>query len=402
MGKISGYLTARQVDSTTEPGRYKCADSLFLSVAAGGSKSWLFRYSFGGKQKEIGLGSVGKVKLAEAKTKADKARGLLAEGIDPVAHFRNERARKAGRVADLPEGNARSFEQAAREYYALRKDGWKNERHRKQWIASLELHVFPHLGSLDVAVIASKQIAASLSTSGIWKRSNETARRILTRISVVFDYAIAKEYREGDNPARWSIMEWHLDSIQATETRHHAAIDYRDMPSFFSQLRSLKGIGPMALQFAILTAGRTGEVIGARWEEIDGDVWTVPASRMKAGREHAVPLSDAATDILNQLRSLDDSIVFVGRDRPIKPIGDGTMLAVFRRMKVPATVHGTARSAFRDWAGNSPKHYDRQAIEFCLAHSLKDKTEAAYFRSNLLEKRREIMQDWANYLTAAQ
>lgn len=395
-----GKLTARQIESVTAPGRYKVADGLYMTVAAGGSKSWLFRYSFGGKQKEIGLGSVSKVKLAEAKTKADKARGLLAEGADPLNHFRNERARKAGRVAELPEGDSRSFEQAAREFHALRKDGWKNEKYQQQWLSALERYVFPHIGPIDVDALTTKQIVGCLNAGGLWRSKNKIGRKLLPQIESVIEYAIAKGYRKGDNPARWSIMEWHLDSVK-TEVNHHAAIDYREMPQFFAQLQTMKGIGPTALRLTVLTIARTNEIIGARWPEVDGDTWTVPASRMKAGREHQVPLSDLAADELSQLRGLHDEIIFIGNGRPAKPIGESTMLAVMRRMKAGATVHGF-RSAFRDWAGNSPKHYDRQAIEFCLAHGLKDRTEAAYFRSNLLEKRREILNDWAAYLISPQ
>jgi len=379
-------LTARKVE-TAGPGRHVDGRGLMLFVKPSGSRSWVLRYQRSGRRRDMGLGSWPEVTLAMARERALEARRLIAEGKDPLA----DRAR-IDRV---------SFAEAASAVIEAKRSGWRNAKHAAQWTSTLETYAFPHLGDLDVREIGTQDVLAVLRQ--IWTEKPETASRVRQRIEAVIDYASAIGAREGENPARW---RGHLDHILPKPTKvraveHHAAMDWRDAPAFMAQLAEREGFGARALAFAILTAARSGEVRGMLWSEIslEDGVWTVPAGRMKAGKEHRVPQTPAALQRLGVRRDPDD-LVFPGERALDRPLSDMTLSAVLKRMgHGDLTVHGF-RSTFRDWAGETTA-FPREVVEAALAHRLKDKAEAAYARGDLFAKRRELMAAWAEYLERA-
>ncbi len=344
----------------------------------------------------MGLGGFPDVPLAQAKDKARLARDAISQGVDPIQQ------RKAA-VSKLRASHAaeKTFKEAAESYIEAHGDSWKNAKHRAQWVSTLETYAYPVVGKLFVRDVAQEHVLAILEP--IWKDKTETATRLRGRIESVLDWATARKYRSGENPARW---KGHLDKLLPAPGKiqrvvHHRALPIASLPGFMVELRKREGTAARALEFAILCAARSGEVRGARWSEIDMDarVWTIPAIRMKAGREHRVPLSSDAIGLLKKLpRLVDNDLVFPALRGA--QLSDMSLTAVLRRMEVDAVPHGF-RSSFRDWAGELTNH-PREMAEQALAHTLENKVEAAYRRGDALEKRRKMMQEWADYLDQVQ
>lgn len=379
-------LTARTVATISGPGRYGDGNGLWLQVSQWGTKAWLYRFTIGGKARSMGLGSAETVSLAEARDLAQEARRQIRDGRDPIE------ARKAARAQQaLDAVAAMTFRQAALATITAHEGTWTNAEHRRQWKTSLEQYAYPTLGNLPIAAVNTALILKCLEP--IWTAKRTTADRVRGRIESVLDWATARGYRTGDNPARW---RGHLEHLLAGEVRdvaHLLALPYDKVPEFLHQLSGREGVTPRALEFTILTAARTGEALGARWSEIQGNVWTVPASRMKGRREHRVPLSRAAVALLKALPR-EGEFVFIGA-RAARPLHGKAMNDLLEQMGVDATVHGF-RSSFKDWASERTA-YPNIVSEMALAHKISDKVEAAYRRGDLFEKRRKLMEDWARH-----
>jgi len=381
-------LSARKV-ATAGPGRHSDGRGLLLIVRPSGARSWILRYQVAGRRRDFGLGPWPEVSLAEARERALTVRRLTKAGRDPIA----ERGHR--------QGQGMTFSTAAEALIKAKRPGWRNAKHEAQWRSTLKTYGYPKLGSLYVQAVDTAAVLDVLRP--IWTTKTETASRVRQRIEAVLDYATAIKARTGDNPARW---RGHLDHLLARpsavhKVKHHAALDWRQAPEFMAELAKRSGIDARALAFTVLTAARSGEVRGMRWGELDLEdaVWTVPASRIKAGREHRVPLQPQAVALLAK-PGKSEELVFPSPVKTGKPLSDAALAAVVERMGYDKiTVHGF-RSTFRDWAGETTSHA-REVIEAALAHKLKDKAEAAYARGDLFQKRRRLMQDWAAYLTAA-
>jgi integrase len=389
-------LSALAVTRAERPGYYGDGDGLVLQVSSSGTKSWIFRYKRNGRQKEMGLGSLRQVDLATARAKARECRNLLLEGRDPL-----EERRDAARARRAEAAKATTFDQCADAYIAAHRAAWKNQKHVGQWQSTLAQYASPLIGDLAVAAIDTSLVMKVLGP--IWHDKTETAKRLRGRIEVILDWATVSRLREGENPARW---RGHLDQLLPKPTRiapvkNFAALPWKEIPEFMRALRAREGTAARALEFAILTAARSGEVRGAAWSEIDlaEKLWTVPAVRMKAGVEHRVPLSDAAIAVLKATTRHSD-LVFEGRKAGVA-LSDMSLTAVLRRMgRGDITVHGF-RSAFRDWCAEAAgNEFSREVCEHALAHRLPDRVEAAYRRGDLLDKRTRLMQAWADYCIA--
>lgn len=378
-------LSAQKV-KTAGPGRHGDGRGLFLYVKPSGARSWVLRYQVQGRRRDLGLGSYPDVTLAMARDRATEARRLIAEGEDPIAKKQ--------------QAKPKTFEDAALELIENKRPGWKNVKHAAQWTSTLETYAFPKIGRVQVAKIETSDVIAALTP--IWSAKPETANRVRQRIEAVLDYASALGIRTGDNPARW---RGHLDHLLPKPTKvravkHHPALPHSEIADFMAELSERTGVAPRALAFTILTAARSGETRGMTWGEVDlyKKLWTIPAERMKAGREHRVPLTDAAIALLGE-KGKDAALVFGSETKAGKPISDMSMTAVLRRMSRDGiTVHGF-RSTFRDWAGETTG-FPREVIEAALAHGIKDKAEAAYARSDLFGKRRMLMEAWTLVATA--
>jgi len=377
---------------------------LWLQTQRAGQRSWLFRYSSPTRQtaagksavRDMGLGSLDTVSLAAAREKAAEARLLVSQGRDPL-DVRDD-AKQAQRVAAA---KATTFKDAAAAYIAAHAAGWRSPKHGKQWTATLATYAYPTIGDKPVAEVGAEDVRSLLEP--VWTKRTETANRVRGRIEAILDYAVARSWRaEGLNPARW---RGHLDKLLARRSKvsaveHHAALDWREAPAFMRLLEARNGMGVLALRFAILTAARSGEVRAATWGEIDldGALWTVPGARMKAGREHRVPLSNAAVAVLREVAPMAreaDALIFPGMKHGV-PMSDMTLTAVLRRMgRGDLTVHGF-RSTFRDWAGETGQPGD--VAEAALAHTLGSAVQRAYQRGDMLERRRALMVTWAEYL----
>ena len=352
-----------------------------MVVKVSGARSWVLRYQLKGRRRDMGLGPYPEVTLAVARRKALEARRLLVDGVDPLTA-------RPRRVT--------TFRETAADLISSKRPGWRSPKHAAQWSATLGAYAYPALGSLDVKAIETTDVLAVLRP--IWTDKPETASRVRQRIEAVLDFASAQGLRNGLNPARW---RGHLQNLlpkpsQVRRVEHHAALDWRDLPEFMAELAAREGVSARALTFLILTAARSGEVRGMRWAEIDltAGVWAVPAERMKAGKEHRVPLTAAAIELLGDEGS-PDTLVFPSPFDPRKAMSDMSLTAVLKKMgRGDITAHGF-RSTFRDWAGETTA-FPREVIEAALAHRLKDKAEAAYARGDLFNKRRELMQAWAS------
>jgi integrase len=392
-------------------------------VRAPEARFWLFRYTFAGKMREMGLGPASgrfAVSLVEARAKARKLYDAVREGRDPLADRDAEKIAEAAAAAQAAI-KAKTFKDVATAYVEAHEASWRNAKHRYQWAATLDTYVYPVLGALPVADVDTASVMAVLEP--IWPTKTETAARIRGRIETVLDYAGARGWRSGENPARWRghIANMLPKKAKVQPVRHHAALPWRQIAPFMVDLADESGIAALGLRFAILTAARTTEVVEAQWPEFDlsppridvvgqtpqgepitetlGAVWTVPANRMKAGREHRVPLSPAVMAILQELNLLRDKgkgdWVFPG-NRAARPLSNMAFLMLMRRIgKGELTAHGF-RSTFRDWCAEATNH-PREVAEQALAHTLGDKTEAAYRRGDLFEKRRRLMEDWAEF-----
>jgi integrase len=378
------------------PGVYADGDGLFLQITTGtdgeAKRSWSVRFRApSGKLREMGLGSAQYIALADARTKADAARRMAANGVDPIEH--RDEQRRLSREAVMPK---MTFEQAAEIYRKSHESGWKNEKHRQQWQSTLETYVYPFFGNVAIENVTVAHVTKVLDP--IWKTKNETAGRLRGRIENILDWAAVRGYRSGDNPARW---RGHLQKAMPPVRRdqvHHAALPYAEVADFIQALRKIKGVGALALEFVILTATRTNESVGARWDEIDLEKakWTIPAARMKAGKAHSVPLSDKAMAILRPLREVNPEGDFIFTLTPGgEPISNMALLMTLRRLKrKDITVHGF-RSTFRDWAAEQTD-FPREVAEAALAHTVQG-VESAYRRTNFFEKRVELMKAWSQY-----
>ena len=395
MASQIGRLKALTVTRAKEKGLYADGAGLYLQIAAAGSKSWIFRYRMNGRKtpRDMGLGPVHTVTLAEAREKAREARKLILEGVDPIEA---KRARKQAQA--LEAASAMVFKDCAKKYIAAHKAGWRNAKHANQWTSTLETYAYPVLGSLPVASIETALVTKVLEP--IWKEKTETASRVRGRIEAILDWATARAFRIGENPARW---RGHLDKLfparsKVQKVKHHKALSYKEIGGFMEKLREQEGFAARALEWLILTASRTSETIGATWDEIDfeGEIWTIPAERIKGGKEHRVPLSSEALKIAKEMCKLKDGdYVFQGGKRG-KPLSTNALLVLLKRMgRQDLTIHGF-RSTFRDWAAEQT-NYPREVAETALAHTIEDKVEAAYRRGDLFEKRKRLMNEWAKY-----
>jgi integrase len=398
-------LTALQVRNARAPGRYGDGVGLYLAVTPGKgadvaekpgmvNRSWLFIFTApDGRRREMGLGSADTVSLADAREASDNARKLLHGGVDPIEQRKADRA-----AAVLNRQRLLTFKEAAEAFIKANKAQWKNEKHAAQWDSTLEAYAYPKIGKLGVGAVHTGSVLSVLEP--VWTEKPETASRLRGRIEAVLTWATVRGYRVGENPARWRghLSEVLPDRSKVRKVKHHAALKPADLPAFMVALRQQDGMGAQALHFTILTAARTGETLGAKWDEIDlkERIWTVPGERMKEGREHRVPLSTQAVALLERLHRLGVKGWIFPSPNKRKPLSNMAMLATLKRMKrKDLTTHGM-RSTFRDWAGDHTA-FPREVAEAALAHIVGDKAEQAYRRSDALEKRCKLMQAWADF-----
>jgi integrase len=398
MVRRPGQLSPLQVTRAKARGYLSDGGNLYLQVSDAGAKSWVFRYRMNGRLREMGLGSALSVSLAEARIKALDWRKRLVEGIDPLALRRSDR--------DADRARAVTFKDAANTYVESRSYSWKNAKHAAQWPATLTAYAYPVIGDLLVRDVTKDHILKILEP--IWRTKSETASRLRGRIEAVLDWAKGRNLRTGDNPAAWEgNLETDLVSkSKVHKVKHHEALAYKLMPEFMTELRAREGIAARALEFTVSCAARTSEVLGATWGEVDlkDKLWRVPGTRMKMGKDHEVPLSEAAIRILRQMLAGAEADAGTSRDMPVfwgqkpgKPLSQMSMLMTLRRMgRGDLTTHGF-RATFRIWAAEQT-NFPREVVEHALAHQLKDKVEQAYQRSTLFERRRELMAAWAQFL----
>jgi integrase len=392
-------LSAKRVQRLKGEGRYHDADvrGLYLQVSASGARSWLLRYELLDKERMMGLGSAQEFSLAQARDRAREARRQLADGNDPLVAKRTAKA-----ASKLAAARRLTFREAAQQYYRQHMPEWRSVIHAKQWQRSLEVYAFPAIGDIDVGDITTADILRVIESA--WLEKAVTLDRVRNRIESIIDWAVVRGHRQaGTNPARW---RGHLSEVLASvkkiaKPQHHAALAYAEVSVFMQELRRQKGIAARALEFTILTAARAGETLGAKWDEIDFDnkTWVIPATRMKAGREHHVPLAPLAIELLRNVPREDGNAhVFIGAKA-----GAGLSAIVFFRLlarmgRDDITTHGF-RSAFSDWAHESTAHANH-AIELALAHSIGTEAEKAYRRGNMLAKRVKLAADWAKFCTS--
>jgi integrase len=400
MAKKVERLSATKVAKEREAGLYADGAGLYLRIGRGGAKNWAFRYMLARKAREMGLGGLTKVSLADARKKAGEVRRLLADGIDPIDHKEGERAKREA-AEKLAAARSMTFDECATAYMRAHETSWRNPKHRKQWASTLATYVSPVFGSLSVQHIDVPLVTKALEP--IWNKKPETASRVRGRIETVLDWSKVRGFRTGENPARW---RGHLDQLLPTKSKvrkvkHHAALPYDELGAFMQDLRARQGTDAAALEFTILTAARTNQTIGARWREIDFDkrIWTVPSERMKGTLDHVsdhrVPLSPLAIAVLDRMKGQDDDFVFLGIKEG-KHLSNMAMLNLLGRMgRGDITVHGF-RSTFKDWASERT-NFPGEVSEMALAHVIDDKVEAAYRRGDLFEKRRRLMDAWAEY-----
>ena len=416
---IVNKLNALKVEKLTKPGRHADGNGLYLNVSPTGAKSWVFLFQFGGRRREMGLGPLSLIPLKRARDLAIDCRRRVAEGVDPLEERKPARGQKVrGRQAQSPStvpatrtsetstvisSTGLTFKDFAEEYVGRLEAGWRNPKHRQQWRNTLSTYAYPHIGDRLCGEVSTDDMLAVLTP--IWSAKPETANRVRGRIEAILDAARVQGHRTGENPAQWKGHLSHLLTPRAklARVKHHGAMPYKDVPAFYAKLRERTGSGAMALRFAILTAARSSEVRLATWSEIDlkDAVWTVPPSRMKADREHVVPLSAEALAILQESRKSfddappDDSYVFPGLRNG--RLSENTLNDMVGRMGLDQfTAHGF-RSSFRDWAGDETD-FQREVAEAALAHVVGDRTEAAYRRGTALEKRRALMNAWSSYV----
>jgi integrase len=386
-------LTARKVATVTKPGLHADGGGLYLRVSRGGAKSWCLRYMLQGKAREMGLGGLSKVSLADARRKAAAQRAFLVDKIDPLERRQTESAAKK-----IESARTMTFDDCASAYIKAHAVSWHNTKHRQQWQNTLAAYVSPKFGSVPVCEVDVGMVMKAVEP--LWTTKPETAGRVRGRIEAVLDWAKARGFRDGENPARW---RGHLSNLLPARTKvravkHHAALPYSEIGVFMADLRTRQGAAAAALEFLILTAARTGEVIGACDSEIDfrARIWAVPAERMKAKREHRVPLSSAAMKVLDRPKIEGSSEFLFPGIKAGEGLSNMALLKVLERMnRSDVTVHGF-RATFKTWA-TERSNFPREFIEAALAHVLEDKTEAAYQRGDMLEKRARLMGAWAEF-----
>lgn len=389
-------LKSLQVSKARTPGYLADGGGLFLQVTKTADdtirRSWVVRFRAGtGKMREMGLGSADTIPLSDARELAQEARKLAAKGIDPIE------AKRAARVQARTRKHALTFKQAAEAYVDSHESGWKNEKHRQQWRNSLATYVYPEFGETPVADVDRAALLRAIDP--IWKTKTETASRVKNRVVTILEWAVARGYRaDGDLGAWRNYLRKALQHRPKSQrVQHHPAMPYSEVAAFMRDLREREGASARALELVILTAVRTNEGLRAKWSEFDlkKAIWTIPAERMKAGREHRVPLSKRAVEILRELKKRSSSDwVFPGRGD--EPLSNMSLLMTLRRMgREDVTTHGF-RSSFRDWAAEET-HFAREVVEKALAHMITNQTEAAYWRGDVLDKRRELMQSWCDF-----
>lgn len=397
MAQTIGRLSAVKVANLKTPGYFSDGGNLYFRVAPSGARGWIFRFAINGRTRDMGLGAYPEIGLAAARELAEKSRKLVKEGLDPIEQRRSVRA--AQRVAAA---KSQSFDDCVRQYIEDHEASWRNAKHRAQWRSTLARYAAPVFGKLLVSEIDDGLVLRALKP--IWQSRPETASRVRGRIESVLDWARVHGYRRGENPARW---KGHLAQLlpargKIRRVRHHPALPFLEVPNFMASLRERTESAAFALQFVILTASRSGEVLRATWDEIDfqNRVWTVPAERMKAGKEHRVPLVEPAISLLRQIEAFRmGDFVFPGA-KSGRPLSDMALLTLLRRLgRAEITVHGF-RSTFRDWAAELT-HYPNHVVDMALAHAVGDKVEAAYRRGDLFEKRRRLMSAWSEYCASA-
>jgi integrase len=386
-------LSDRKVRSLSKRGHYADGGNLYLQVSISGTKSWIFRYKKNNKTFRMGLGATHTTSLAEARELAVECRKLIRDGIDPI-----EQRKFAKTAKGLETAKSRTFKECAEAYISAHSAGWKNIKHANQWTNTLKTYVYPIFGHLNVADIDKGLVLQVLEP--IWTKKTETAKRLRGRIESILDWATVKEFRAGENPARWKgnleVLLPMPSKVQAVV--HHPSLPYKDVGGFMEILRQKGDVSAHCLEFIILTACRTNEAIGATWAEVDFDnaIWTIPSKRMKSLKEHRVPLSKATLNVLqNMLEIKQSEFVFAGGKRN-KPLSNMACLQLLKRMgRSDVTVHGF-RSTFRDWASEHT-NYSNEVSEMALAHAVSDKVEAAYRRGDLFDKRKQQMNDWAEF-----
>jgi integrase len=390
-------LSALKIKQNLKPGMYADGLGLYLRVGSGNSKHWVFRYRTNGKLRDMGLGPLHTVSLAEARDKAESYRVMRLKGLDPL----EERA-KEQQAKTIEAATAITFEKCAETYIATHRDGWKNGKHAEQWAATLQTYVYPVFKDRPIAEIEDALVLKVLQP--IWRDKTETASRVRGRIERILDWARVMKYRTGDNPARW---RGHLDHLLPKRSRvssivHHAAMPIDETPGFVQVLRREKTVVARAFEFCILTATRTNETMGMRWSEYDEKtgLWIVPAARMKAGRDHRIPLATRTVQILAEMKdSRIGDFVFPGGIEE-RPLSSMAFLMLLRRLKRDdITAHGF-RSTFRDWAAERT-NFPNEVVEMALAHTISNKVEAAYRRGDLFEKRRQLAEAWAMFCAGA-
>ncbi|WP_313331225.1 phage integrase central domain-containing protein [Comamonas sp.] len=402
MSKALNRLTALEVKRISDPGMYHDGGGLYLQIGSSGSKSWILRYTQLKKTRDFGLGSMRDWTLAEARERAVKVRQMIGEGLDPIAE---KQQRMAQLVAERKESerSAKTFAQCAAEYHESNKSHWKNAKHADQWINTLTTYVFPAFGSKPVSLVDREMIREALLP--IWKSKAETATRVLQRIRTTINYAAARGYCEGLDSQQWSQLKISLPkNSKELEHKHHSSCPHSKVGALVKKVDegTSSQIVKAVFSFIILTACRSGEARNAEWGDIDFDhrIWTIPKERMKASRPHSVPLSGAAWQILEALKATSGYVVkpkeLIFPNAKGLPLSDMTLTQVLRRMDLDYTMHGF-RSSFRTW-GAEVAHYDHDMLEFALAHVVGDGTVRAYQRSDMVEKRRILMEDWASYV----
>jgi integrase len=381
-----GKLTKAFVERERRQGRYGDGDGLVLEIGPTGAKSWTLRYQRNGRAHWMGLGSVKLLSLPEARERARLARLELLDGRDPLEARRAQHAEQA-----KAEAATKTFKECALAVIAARKAKWTNPESERQWSSTLEDYAFPAFGNLPVAAIDTALVLKAIEP--LWARAQVTADRLRNRIEAVLDWATAKGYRKGDNPARW---RGHLAHVlpDTVKVEHLEAMPYTEVPGFMATLYERQGMAARALEFTILTAVRSGDTLGAKWTEIEGDVWTIVAERMKARKAHTVPLSSRAQAILATLPRVGD-YVFASPRNPKRPMEKHAMRDLLKTMVIGPKVHGF-RSSFSDWAADNTA-FPQEVREQALAHTIPNKVEASYRRGELLEKRRKLMGAWASY-----
>lgn len=388
-----GSLSAKKIEHLKKVGYHADGDNLYMQVTSSNAKSWIFRFSFDGKRREMGIGPYPEITLEKARESAIELRRLVKAGIDPIEQ------RKADQAAKRAErSNAVTFAYCAKQYIESHRHGWKNVKHAQQWENTLEQYAYPVIGETIIKDVDTALIMRILQP--IWLTKNETAGRLRGRLENILDWAAVQGFRAVENPARW---KGHLDNLLASpgkvqKNNHFKALPYSEINPLIFALRANGSVSAKALEFLILTAARTGEIIGAKWDEIDFDnkLWIVPADRMKAGREHRIPLSSRAVEIIKEMQALKtNNAIFPGRSKGGFLSNAAMDKLLQQTLGIDATVHGM-RSTFRDWASERTA-YPHEVCEMALAHTIRNQAEAAYRRGDLIEKRRNLMEDWLKF-----